>query len=284
VRRRTANRLRPAIIEWMTERRRSTGRPGRGSPATAAGTSWDAVAGWYDGWVGSGGSAYHRTIAVPTVMELLDPRPDERILDVGAGQGVLAEPIARAGASYTGVDASPKLIEAANRRHRGVGRFLVGDARDLTATRGVEPGSFDAAVFLLSIQDMDPLDDIVRSVAATLAPRSRVVLLMTHPAFRQPRHAGWGYDEGRKLVYRRVDSYLTPMAVPMKALGSGPATRSFHRPISAYVNALAAVGFATDAMRELADLPAGSRPGKRTDAGRADAEIPLFLALRARRG
>ena len=27
-----------------------------------------------------------------------------------------------------------------------------------------------------------------------LRPLSRVVLLMTHPAFRQPRHAGWGFD------------------------------------------------------------------------------------------
>jgi SAM-dependent methyltransferase len=217
-------------------------------------------------------------------MDLLDPRPGERILDVGAGQGVLAEPIARTGATYTGVDASPRLIEAAARRHHGAGRFVVGDARDLTAIRGIEPGMFDAAVFLLSIQDMDPLDRIFRSVGLALAPRSRVVLLMTHPAFRQPRHAGWGYDEGRKLVYRRIDSYLSPMAVPMKALGTGPPTRSFHRPISAYVNALGSVGFATDEMRELADLPADRRPGKRTDAGRADAEIPLFLALRARRG
>lgn len=268
----------------MTERRTSTRRPATRPPARGAGTSWDTVAGWYDGWVGSAGSAYHRAIAVPAVLELLDPQPDERILDVGAGQGVLAEPIVRAGAAYTGVDASPKLIEAAKRRHRGVGRFLVGDARDLTAIRGIEPGSFDAAVFLLSIQDMDPLDEILRSTSAALAPRSRIVVLMTHPAFRQPRHAGWGYDEGRKLVYRRIDSYLTPMAVPMKALGAGPPTRSFHRPISTYLNGLAAVGFATDEARELADLPPDRRPGKRTDAGRADAEIPLFLALRARRG
>ncbi len=108
---------------------------------------------------------------------------------------------------------------------------------------------------------------------------------MTHPAFRQPRHSGWGYDEGRKLTYRRVDGYLAEMAVPMKSLGGGLPTRSFHRPISAYVNALADAGFVTDAMLELPDLPPDRRPGKvpRGDA-RANAEIPIFLGLRAVRG
>ena len=68
-------------------------RPARAPKAVA--TSWDQVAGWYDGWVGSDGSAYHRSLAIPAVMDLLDPQPDEQILDVGAGQGVLAEHVAR---------------------------------------------------------------------------------------------------------------------------------------------------------------------------------------------
>jgi hypothetical protein len=112
-----------------------------------------------------------------------------------------------------------------------------------------------------------------------------VVLLMTHPAFRQPRHSGWGHDEARGLTYRRIDAYLGEMAVPMKSLGGGPATRSFHRPISAYVNALASAGFATDAMLEIPDLAPEARPGRaaRGDA-RATSEIPLFLGLRAVRG
>ena len=106
---------------------------------------------------------------------------------------------------------------------------------------------------------------------------------MTHPAFRQPRHSGWGFDEGRKLTYRRVDAYLTPMAVPMKSVSGSAPTRSFHRPLSDYVNGLAGFGFAVDALREPGDLPEGERPGKRPGRGAADAEIPLFLALRARR-
>jgi hypothetical protein len=53
---------------------------GRSRPAD---TSWDRVAGWYDGWVGSRCSQYHRALAIPAVLDLLDPDPDESILDIG---------------------------------------------------------------------------------------------------------------------------------------------------------------------------------------------------------
>jgi ubiquinone/menaquinone biosynthesis C-methylase UbiE len=256
-------------------------------PRGAAGeTSWEQVATWYDGWVGDRGSAYHRELAIPAVLDLLQPGHGETILDVGGGQGVLAPYLVDAGARVTVVDASARLIAAAKRRHGRLrdARFLVGDARRLRSVAGLEPASHDAATFLLSIQDMDPLDEVVASVEWALRPSARIVALMTHPAFRQPRHSGWGVDEGRKLTYRRIDAYLGEMAVPMKSLGGGSPTRSFHRPISAYVNALGAAGFATDAMLEIPDLAPDRRPGRvaRGDA-RASAEIPIFLALRAAR-
>ena len=259
-------------------------RPNPRRQAAPRETSWERVATWYDGWVGEHGSAYHRELAIPALLDLLRPRPGESILDIGGGQGVLAPYLVDAGASVTVVDASAQLISAARRHHGRLreARFVVGDARRLRSLAALEAGSFDAATFLLSIQDMDPLADVVRGMAWALNERSRAVLLMTHPAFRQPRHSGWGVDESRKLTYRRVDGYLNELAVPMKSLGGGPPTRSFHRPIGAYVNALADVGFATDAMLELPDLPPDRRPGRgpRGD-DRANTEIPIFLGLRA---
>jgi ubiquinone/menaquinone biosynthesis C-methylase UbiE len=259
-----------------------SGPPRRPRDARAE-TSWERVATWYDGWVGERGSTYHRELAIPAVLDLLGSVEGEEVLDLGGGQGVLAPYLAERGARVTVVDASARLIAAAKRRHgalRSV-RFLVGDARHLAAVAGLDEASFDAAVLLLSIQDMDPLDDVVRSIDWALRPRARAVVLMTHPAFRQPRHSGWGVDAGRKLTYRRVDAYLSEMAVPMKSLGGGLPTRSFHRPISTYVNAFAEAGLVTDAMLEIPDLPPDRRPGRaaRGDA-RANAEIPIFLGLR----
>ena len=52
------------------------------------------------------------------VVEWLDTKPGERILDLGCGDGQLSARLAVAGANITGVDASPAMVEAA--RARGV--------------------------------------------------------------------------------------------------------------------------------------------------------------------
>ena len=252
------------------------GRRGQGSR-----TSWDPVADWYDGWVGKHGSRYHQQVAIPSLLALLEPQPDEQILDIGAGQGVLAPHVVEAGAHYTGVDVSRKLLQRARHYHKQ-GRFLFGDARSLEKVEGLEPDAFDAAVFLLSIQDMDPLQPVLASAAWALRPGGRLVILMTHPAFRIPRQSGWGWDEKRKLRYRRVDTYLTPLPVPMKSHGGDQGvTRSYHRPLHVYVNGLAASGLLVNQLQEIPAhdvMGAGSRSKAEK---RANEEIPLFLGIRA---
>ncbi|MGH2587574.1 MAG: class I SAM-dependent methyltransferase, partial [Dehalococcoidia bacterium] len=165
--------------------------PRRTPPRSRVRTSWDPIADWYVGWVGEGGSKHHRNVAIPALLDLLRPQPGEAILDIGCGPGVLAPFVAQAGARYTGVDASEKLVRYAREHHGGQGRFLVADARRLAGTPDLQAGSFNAAVFLLSIHDMDPLEPVLESAAWALRGGGRVVLLMTHPCFRVPRQSGW---------------------------------------------------------------------------------------------
>ena len=61
-----------------------SGKPGWSRERRPAADSWDAVACWYDGWVGARGSRYHQGAAIPVVLDLLRPCPGESILDVGA--------------------------------------------------------------------------------------------------------------------------------------------------------------------------------------------------------
>ena len=175
----------------MSARRRAPARDTR----PAASTSWDPLAHWYNGWVGEGGSEHHRRVAIPALLRLLQPQRGETILDVGCGQGVLAPAVHEAGARYVGIDASPRLIDLARRHHHDQGSFAVGDARTLSTVPPVKDCLFDAVVFLLSLQDMDPLEPVLREAAAVLSDGGRAVVLLTHPAFRVPRQSGWGWIE-----------------------------------------------------------------------------------------
>jgi hypothetical protein len=73
------------------------------------------------------------------------------------------------------------------------------------------------------------------------------------------------------------------MAVPLDAVAGRRPTWSHHRPISDYVNALAAFGFGVDAMLEVPDVPPGQRPGRASQRRMDNPDIPLLLGIRARR-
>ena len=271
------------------QKRRSSTQPGTPSGSSrAVATSWEPLAEWYDGWVGKEGSLHHRQLAIPALLDLLAPQPNEAILDLGAGQGVLAPYVAKAQGRYTGVDASAKLVQLARQHHGRQGRFLCGDVRHLNALPEIRAGTFDAVTFLLSLQDMDPLAHVLAAAAWALVPGGRVVIVMTHPSFRVPRQSGWGWDASRKLRFRRIDHYLTPLAVPLKSYAVNAksedaqgTSRSFHRPLHSYVNELAAQGLWLNALNEIPTFKR-SRGKKQAEAEkRANEEIPLFLALRA---
>jgi len=75
----------------------------------------------------------------------LNIRPGMRVLDVACGTGNLALPAARLGASVTGVDIAPNLLEQARETAKRAGltvQFDEGDAEKLP----YEDGSFDAVI------------------------------------------------------------------------------------------------------------------------------------------
>lgn len=73
------------------------------------------------------------------LIDLLDPRPGDRILDLGCGDGELTLRLAARGCTVIGVDRSEAFVAAA--RRRGV-HAQVADARRLAAA-GWAAGSFD---------------------------------------------------------------------------------------------------------------------------------------------
>src|SRR3954451_21503763 len=61
-------------------------------------------------------------------LDLLDPQPGERILDVGCGDRTLTKRIVERGATVLGIDNSPEMIAAA--RANGIDAVLI-DVADM---------------------------------------------------------------------------------------------------------------------------------------------------------
>ena len=111
-------------------------------------------------------TGYISDLGMP-VVELLRPRPGERILDVGCGDGVLTEKIAACGCEVVGVDASPDMTAAA--RARGL------DARSMNAASLEFESEFDAVFSNAALHWMHPPEAVVEGMYRALKPGGRFV-------------------------------------------------------------------------------------------------------------
>ena len=263
-------------------------RPKKKAAKSVPSKGWDPVAAWYDQLVGKGGSDYHQNVVLPATMRMLDDLDGLRVLDLCCGQGVLVPELLKAGAKEVlGVDASPRLIESASQRfNREVAvKFLVADAC-AEADRWAD-GSYDRAACLMAVHDVPDLPALARNASAALRAGGELVAIFMHPCFRIPRQTHWGWDEGRRLQYRRVDRYGVELEIPIKThpgKGEGTETLFYHRPLADVLNAFGSAGLALVESEELYSHRRSQAGGIRSKGEhRAAKEFPMFLGLKFRK-
>jgi ubiquinone/menaquinone biosynthesis C-methylase UbiE len=102
---------------------------------------------------------------------------DQRVLDLGCGDGTTALPAAKLGAEVLGVDIARNLVEAGNRRacEAGLGnlRFQEGDATDL---RGLEDRSFDRVVSIFGAMFAPRPMDVAKEMVRVTRPGGRITM------------------------------------------------------------------------------------------------------------
>ncbi|MSP50511.1 MAG: bifunctional 2-polyprenyl-6-hydroxyphenol methylase/3-demethylubiquinol 3-O-methyltransferase UbiG [Alphaproteobacteria bacterium] len=109
-----------------------------------------------------------------------DPRADRalgglRLLDVGAGGGLVAEPMTRLGADVVGIDATARNVEVA-RLHAAEGGLAI-DYRHAAAEDLAERGEiFDAVLALEIVEHVASLEAFVAATATLTRPGGLLVV------------------------------------------------------------------------------------------------------------
>jgi len=187
------------------------------------------------------------------ILGWLDPRPGERILDIGCGDGYYDWRISRTGAAVTGIDLHEKRLAFARSRY-GCDRleFILQDAEGADFPQG----SFDKALSLCVMEHLGDDERVMANVSRALKPGGRFVFSadsLSHAGIRpeeKERHrrryavntfytldvvrdklsrAGFEIEETRYVLTSRPDLKLArlswklddfpPVLVPLRFLG-----------------------------------------------------------------
>jgi SAM-dependent methyltransferase len=147
-----------------------------------------------------------RTImsAAEMVIERAEPAAGMSLLDVATGSGNVAIGAAAAGASVTGLDITPSLLEAAGERARKAGvevRLIEGDAEALP----FEDASFDCVTSCFGVI-FAPRQQIAASELVRVArPGARIVF------------AAWTPEGLNGTMFRTIGAHLPPPPPELKS-------------------------------------------------------------------
>ncbi len=133
------------------------------------------------------------------VVERVDPKPGERVLDAATGTGAVAILAAKRGAAVVGQDLAPVLIDTARERAAEEGatvHFEVGDAEAMT----YDDSSFDVVTSTCGVMFAPDHEAVAGELARVTKPDGRLAL------------ACWMPEVGMHAVFKMMGPFLPPPA------------------------------------------------------------------------
>ena len=113
------------------------------------------------------------------VIDAVNPKAGERVLDLAAGTGTSSVPFAKAGALVIPVDFSLGMLQVGKRKHPGL-PFVAGDGLALPFADGV----FDAATISFGLRNLHDLQGGLAELMRVVRPGGRLVICeFSHPTW-----------------------------------------------------------------------------------------------------
>ena len=201
----------------------------------------------------------------PNTLSLLPDVMGKNVLDAACGPGKYAELLMEKGATVTGFDLSPKMIELAIQRNNGKGAFFVHDLT--TPFHMVENGSFDIVLCALALHYIEDWNFTIREFHRALKPGGTLVISIEHPFF--------------EYTFFNSDKYfeVEPVQCTWKGFGEPVVVNSYRRPLGKCIQPLTTNGFYIDTILE----PLPTEAFQRADPRHFEelSNFPAFLCIRA---
>src|SRR6201995_272643 len=156
-------------------------------------------------------------------------------LDVGCGEGRFCRMLKAAGVRTTGIDPTPAMIAAAQKRDPS-GDYRLGRAEQLK----LADASFDLVVSYITLVDIPDFRAAIREMARVLRPGGSLFIANLTGLIAACCDQGWVKDEQGKHLHFPVDNYLKEF--PLWLEWSGIRIVNWHRPLTAYMKAFLAAG------------------------------------------
>ncbi|MEA3056174.1 MAG: hypothetical protein QOD30_1606, partial [Actinomycetota bacterium] len=235
---------------------------------------WEQNATWWQEGFTEGADPEYVEQILPLAREHLAGA--RRVLDVGTGDGQVAR-LALANGADVAIGVDPTTAQVVVAHSRGGGPAY---ARAGAGALPFAAASFDAVVACLVFEHIRDVDDAIAEVARVLEPGGRFLFFLNHPLLQTPS-SGWIDDQvlDPPEQYWRIGPYLIEDET-IEEVEKDVFIPFIHRPLSRYVNAMAANGLLVQHMEEPAPPPGFLA---RAAEYVAAATIPRLLLLHAKR-
>ena len=203
----------------------------------------------------------------PGLLEVMPPVKGKYVLDAGCGSGSLTHWLIELGADVIGLDASPHMLEHAQKRVQGKANLILHDLRE--PLDFLDDNTVDLVTSSLVLHYVDNLELVFSEFYRVLKPGGNLVFSIGHPF--------------TDFVYRPSENYYDVDVISFDWTGftDEPITvSSYRRPLEGYTEALADAGFIIERITE--PIPTEKFNEQLPESYARHIANPLFMVIRAR--